>query len=396
MRSRVLVFVLLVSMLAGCETMQTVSDSLGGIMDPLLEQDNAEPPNELVEYDPEIEPKIVWKEQVGVGSEGMYLKLAPVVVNDTIYVADHDGLVQARNLKNGELVWETETEKQISAGPGIGGRAVLLGTSDAEVVALNLADGSILWTQQVSSEVLATPQSKANVVVVSSGDGRLIGLEEMTGVYLWTYERSVPPLTLRGAANPVINGDHVIEGYASGKLVALRLSDGKVEWESSVVMPEGRSELERLVDLDADPLIIEDIIYLASFQRGVFAVSVHDGRMIWWRRDLSAYNGITGDWNYLYLSDESSDVWALEQRNGASLWKQTELHQRRLSAPAIYKDSIVVGDLEGYLHWLSQYDGRQLGRVQISKSAIDVRPLVVDDVLYVYTKDGTLAAVVSD
>ncbi|MCI0668316.1 MAG: outer membrane protein assembly factor BamB [Methylococcaceae bacterium] len=393
---RVFVLILLGSMLYGCETMEAVSDSLGGIMDPLLETDNAEPPNELTEYVAELEPQVLWKETIGVGNDGMNLKLAPAVTAGKIIAADREGLVQARTLSNGELAWESDTEKPISAGPGIGQRALLLGTSDAEVIALNLEDGSMLWTQQVSSEVLATPRAQNNVAVIHSVDGRLIGLEESTGTHLWSYERSVPPLSLRGTANPVIEGDHVIEGYASGKLVSLRLGDGKVEWESNVVMAEGRSELERLVDLDADPLISDGVIYLASFQGGVFAVSVSDGQMIWWRRDLSAYAGLAGDWSYLYLSDDSSDVWALEQRNGATLWKQTDLHQRRLSAPAIYKNSIVIGDFEGYLHWLSQVDGRQLGRVQISDSPIVAKPLVVDDVLYVYAMDGTLAALVSD
>ncbi|MGH8559241.1 MAG: outer membrane protein assembly factor BamB [Methylococcales bacterium] len=392
---RFIILVLLGSLLSGCETLETVSDSLGGILDPLLEQDNAEPPNELTEYVAEIEPEVIWKEQIGVGNDGMFLALAPAVKGDKILIADHNGLVQARNLNQGELIWEIDIEKPISAGPGIGEHTVLLGTNDAEVVALNPDDGSILWTHPVSSEVLATPLASQNVAIIHSVDGRLTGLNESTGAHLWVYERSVPPLSLRGTASPVIEGDHVIEGYASGKLAALRIHDGKVEWETNVVIAEGRSELERLIDLDANPLILDGIIYIASFQGGVFAISVHDGKMIWGRRDLSAYSGLAGDWNYLYLSDESSDVWALEQRNGASLWKQSELHRRQLSAPAIYKNSIVVGDFEGYLHWLSQNDGRQLGRIQISESPIAVKPLVVDDVLYVYAKDGILTALVS-
>ncbi len=396
MTLRFLIPVVLGYILSGCAAMEPVSDALGGILDPLLEQDNAEPPHELTEYTAEIKPEIVWQETIGVGSDGLYLKLGPAIVNDKLFIADHDGLVQARNRSNGDLLWETDTNKRISAGPGIGSHAVLVGTSDAELLALNPDDGSILWTQQISSEVLATPQTSGNVVVARGVDGKLVGLEESTGANLWIYERSVPPLSLRGIANPVIEGNNVIEGHASGKLVALRLSDGKVEWETSVVMPEGRSELERLVDLDADPLIVEDVIFLGSFQGGAFAISTHDGRTIWWRRELSVYNSLAGDWNYLYLSDERGDVWALEQRNGASLWKQTDLHERHLSAPAIYKNSIVVGDFEGYLHWLSQLDGRLLGRLKISDSPIDSKPLVVDDVLYVYAKDGTLTALISD
>ena len=389
------VLVGLVCLLSGCEAMQSLSNSMGGVLDTFLEEDNAEPPKELSEYEAEIKSKILWQQNIGVGSEGMYLKLEPLVVDGRLFVADRAGLVQSRNLENGEMIWETETETQISAGPGFGNDKLFVGTSNAEILALSLEDGAVLWTQKVSSEILAVPKSAGNIVVSRGVDGRLNGLDGNGGDILWTYERTVPPLSLRGTADPLLENGFVIEGYASGKLVALRLSDGKVEWESSVIMPEGRSELERLVDLDADPLIMDDVIFLGSFQGGVFAISTHDGRMIWWRREISVYSAIAGDWNYLYVSDENSDVWALEQRNGASLWKQTELHQRRLTAPAVYKDWIVVGDFEGYVHWLSQYDGRQMGRLKVSDSAIVTRPVVVDDVLYVYAKDGTLAALVA-
>ncbi|RUM54532.1 MAG: outer membrane protein assembly factor BamB [Methylococcus sp.] len=387
---------LLVILVSGCEVMQSISDSTGGILDPFIEIDNSEPPSELTDYEAELELEILWQVRIGAGSDGMYSRLVPVNVDEMIVVADRDGLVQARNRNDGELIWETETEKPISAGPGVSSRMVLFGTSDAEVLALNVDNGSLLWEQSVSSEVLAAPTARGGIVVIRTVDGRLIGLEESTGTLIWTYERGVPPLSLRGTANPVIEGNQVIEGYASGKLVALRLTDGRVEWENRVVIAEGRSELERLVDLDSDPLIIDESIYLASFQGGVFALSLLDGQMIWRRREMSVYSNLIADWSYLYLSDESSDVWALEQRNGASLWKQADLHRRQLSSPAIYKSSIVVGDFEGYLHWLSQYDGRQMGRIRISDSSILVQPLVVDDVLYAYSQDGILAAVVSD
>jgi outer membrane protein assembly factor BamB len=376
--------------------MQAISDSTGGVLDSFIEIDNSEPPSELTDYEAELELEILWQVRIGAGSDGMYSKLVPVNVDEMIIVADGDGLVQARSRNDGELVWETETKKPISAGPGVGNGMVLFGTSDAEVLALNVDNGSLLWEQSVSSEVLAAPTARGGIVVIRTVDGYLTGFEELTGTLIWTYERGVPPLSLRGTANPVIEGNQVIEGYASGKLVALRLTDGKVEWENSVVIAEGRSELERLVDLDSDPLIIDESIYLASFQGGVFALSLLDGQIIWRRKELSVYSNLVGDWSYLYLSDESSDLWALEQRNGTSLWKQADLHRRQLSSPAIYKSSIVVGDFEGYLHWLSQYDGRQMGRIRISDSSILVQPLVVDDVLYAYSQDGTLAAVVSD
>ncbi|MGZ8224474.1 MAG: outer membrane protein assembly factor BamB family protein, partial [Methylobacter sp.] len=114
---------------------------------------------------------------------------------------------------------------------------------------------------------------------------------------------------------------------------------------------------------------------------------------ILWRNEIiSSYTGLSHDWRYLYLSDSESHVWQLDQRNGASLWKQKDLHQRKLTAPAAYEDYVVVGDFEGYVHWLSNTDGRQLGRVQVTDEPIDAKPVVVDNTVYIYAKDGTLAA----
>jgi len=382
--------------MSGCGALESVSDSLSGLSDFMGEEDNAEPPNELLEITPEIELNVIWQEQVGVGSGGMYLRLVPAVSSDMIIVADRSGLVQARNLSDGEMIWEVETEQAISAGPGLGDGTVLFGTSDAEIIALNIYDGTTRWNKNVSSEVLSIPTAGRGVVVVRTVDGRLTALDELNGEELWLYERSVPPLSLRGTGSPVLDGNRVITGYASGKLISLRLRDGKVEWESTVAIPQGRSELERLVDLDTDPLIIDDVIYIASFQAGVFAVAMQDGQVLWWRKEISSYSGLSADWRYLYLSDEVSDIWTLDQRNGAALWKQDELHQRQLTAPVVHKDYLVVGDFEGYLHWLSQFDGRQVGRIQIGDEPISAAPVVADDVLYAYGKDGILVAVTLD
>jgi outer membrane protein assembly factor BamB len=184
----------------------------------------------------------------------------------------------------------------------------------------------------------------------------------------------------------------VIEGYDNGKLMALRLSDGKYVWETSVAIPKGRSEVERLVDLDVDPIEVGGVIYIASYRGGAAAVSELDGDVLWRNEAISSYTGLSNDFRYLYLSDSRDDVWQLDQRTGASLWKQKELHQRKLTAPAVYENYVVVGDFEGYVHWLSTSDGRQLGRIKVADSAIDAKPVVVDDTVYVYANDGTLTA----
>lgn len=382
-----------ITLLTGCTAVDTLSESVSGITDYFSGgEDNTDPPSVLVEYVPEIQIDVIWKESVGVGADEQSLKLIPVIGSGKILAADREGVVQARSPATGDLLWETETEVPFSGGPGLGEGTVILGSSDAEVVALNIETGAVLWKVAVSSEVLSVPVIANDIVIVRTTDGAVIALDEKAGGKLWSYEHAVPALSVRGTGSPLIVDGNVIGGYDSGKLMALRLVDGKYAWETSIAIPKGRSEIERLVDLDVDPIVINGVIYVASYQGGIAAISEVDGDVMWRNESISSHSGLSNDYRYLYLADSQSHVLQLDQRSGASLWKQQDLHQRILTAPAVYENFVVVGDLEGYVHWLSSTDGRQLGRVQVTDGPIDAQPIVVDNTVYIYAKDGTLAA----
>ncbi len=390
---RLISLLLVCLFLAGCAAFDTLNDSISGISDYFLGgEDNSDPPALLVEYTPEIKIEELWQETVGIGSDERFLKLVPAIGSGKIVAADRDGLVQARDLRTGDLIWEAETDIHFSGGPGLGNGTVILGSSDAEVVALNSENGETLWKSEVSSEVLSVPVIANGIVVIRTTDGAVIALNEKNGGKLWSYEINVPALSVRGVGTPIIVEDNVIVGYDNGKLMALRLTDGKYGWETSIAIPKGRSEVERLADLDADPIDVAGVIYIAGYHGGVAAVSELDGDVLWRNETIFSSTGLSNDFRYLYLSDTSSDVLQLDQRTGASLWKQKDLHQRKLTAPAVYDNYVVAGDFEGYVHWLSTTDGRQLGRIKVADSAIDAKPVVVDNTVYVYAKDGTLTA----
>ena len=390
---RLITLLLLCLALAGCSAVDGLSEGISGISDYFHGgEDNSDPPAPLLEYTPEIKIEELWQESVGVGSDEQTLKLVPAIGFGKILAADREGLVEARDLNTGRLIWEADTEVNLSAGPGLGVGTVILGSSDGEAVALNSENGELLWKSPVSSEVLSVPVVANGIVVVRTTDGEMIALNEKNGVKLWNYEHNAPALSVRGIGAPLIIGENVIEGYDNGKLMALRLSDGKYVWETSVAIPKGRSEVERLVDLDVDPIEVAGVIYIASYRGGAAAISELDGDVLWRNEAISSYTGLSNDFRNLYLSDSGDDVWQLDQRTGASLWKQKELHQRKLTAPAVYGNYVVVGDFEGYVHWLSTSDGRQLGRIKVADSAIDTKPIVVDDTVYVYANDGTLTA----
>ncbi len=368
------------ALLSGCALMDVFSSS-----------EDTDPPAELVDFEPTLEVKTLWSSSVEDGSGEQQVNLVPNVYQGRVFAAGRSGEVRALDAASGTEVWSVETDLAFSAGPGVGEGLVLLGTSDAAVVALDENSGEQVWRARVSSEVLSVPKAAEGIVVVQTIDGKVAGLDSLSGERRWVYQRSVPVLTLRGTSSPVIDGLQVIGGFASGKLVALDLVNGKLLWEIGVATPSGRSELERMVDLDGDPVVRDGIVYVATFQGELAAVAADTG-VVLWRREASSYAGISADWRYIYLTDDRDSVWAFDPGNGSAVWRQKKLHGRRLSAPAIFDDYILVGDFEGYLHWLHAEDGRMVARIQAGDAPIRVQPRVVLDTVYVYTEEGELTA----
>lgn len=382
-------------LLAGCTQFETLQESISGLTDYFGSgKDNARPPNPLNPLDKEIPVKVLWSDSVGDGYEDQFLDLVPAVEGDRLYVASHDGRVEARERSTGEILWKKDTGLPISGGVTLGDDSLMFGTRDAEVVALGRTDGAPLWSNGVTSEVLSMPKIAGGTVVVRTTDGRITGLDVKTGAKRWVHERAVPALSLRVIGSPAVVGDKIIDGYAGGKLLALNAEDGKPEWESVVSRPHGRSEIDRLVDMGAEPAVRDDEIYVAGYNTGVAAVAASNGEVLWHQEDYSAYAGPAATRRALFLTDDDSDVWRLDIRNGGDLWRQGDLHQRRLTPPLVYRDYVVVGDFEGYVHFLSQDDGHIVARERVGYDAIGSR-LVTDGVaVYVYGKDGDLAALV--
>ncbi len=381
------------TLLTGCAGLEAAKDAYDSLSESIFGKDNAEPPRELSEdFVPKATLTVKWKEGIGDGYGGQRLNLVPAVTQDSVFVADHKGLLESLNRLNGEKRWEVETEMKLSSGPVIHKDNILVGSKDAEVAAFAVADGALLWKTSVTSEIVALPAIANGVVIVRGSDGRITGLDEKTGTMLWSHDRTAPPLAVRSKGGPAIADDLVIDGYGGGKLLALRIKDGQTEWEAVVALAKGRSEIERLVDINATPVVRGDILYVSGYQGGVAAVSQKDGEVQWRQEKLFSHSGLTGNKRSLFLSDASSDVWRLDIRNGNDLWKQKELHQRRLTTPVLVKDKLVVGDFEGYVHILSQDDGGLLARLDLDGTPIEAIPVVFDNVIYIYTTGGELAA----
>lgn len=329
------------------------------------------PPVELTPLSNEIKISRQWKLTAGEGVSDLYLKLNPGFYQGIGYIVDHKGYLQSFNIKTGKQLWTYELNMSVTAGITVVNGKLLLGNSRGEVVALDLRNAKELWRTQLSSEILSLPKISKGVLIVKTIDGRIYGLDENHGTKSWVYDRTVPRLTLRGNSTPLIYNDIVISASDNGKLVAVSLSHGKLLWETTIAVAKGRNQLERVIDMDVDPVIVDDVIYVAGYQGRVAAVKVSSGELIW-NRDFSSYSGLFVDAYRLYITDAMGQVWALNRYNGSTLWRQDKLLRRQLTGPEAYDDYIVVGDYDGYLHWLNREDGKIVARKKMNTNDIDV------------------------
>jgi outer membrane protein assembly factor BamB len=354
-------------------------------------EENLTPPTPLTDITPRVTVNKLWETDIGAGAGKESVRIAPALCNGRLYVAALDGEVSAYDAANGARLWQYDSKAPVASPTACAGDLVLFGTSDARLIALTASDGAARWEAGLSSEVLSMPRMADDTVVVRSVDGRVQGLDAASGERRWVYERATPTLTLRGASSPLIVDGRVIAGFDNGKLAALALADGKLAWEATIAVPHGRTEIERLVDIDADPVEASGVVYVSSFQGQAAAVDAASGRLLW-VREQSAHAGLALDSGNVYISDDESRVWALAQDGGSALWKQENLVGRRLTAPAVQGDHVVVGDFEGYLHWLSREDGQFVARTRADSDGFSEAPLSQDGTLYTLGRSGELAA----
>lgn len=382
--ARLLSLLLITLMLSGCGTFADPSTWFGS-KNPELQ------PAELQDITESVNPSVAWSHNIGELTNE-YVRLQPVIYQSVVYAVDREGVVTALDARSGNVQWSVETELPASAGPAVGEGLLLIGTSEAEVVALDMQTGESKWHRQLTGEIQAVPAISSGTIVVHTLDGNLFGLNAESGEQRWRYDRTVPVLTLRGTSSPVIAGDSVIVGLAGGKLIALEVESGKPRWERNITLPTGRSDLERITDVATDPLVYSGVVYVGSYQGEVAAVGQMSGNMIW-NRKISVHNTLAIDWQGLYASDEQGTVWSMDPDSGAAKWRQADLKNRKLSPPAIAGDYVVVGDYEGYVHWLSTRDGSIVGRMQPGDDGIIAAPFVVDGMLYVLDLNGDLTAI---
>jgi outer membrane protein assembly factor BamB len=358
---------------------------------------DVEPPAALLKFSGTLPVKKLWGDNVGGGKKQVKLRLGlgPAVADGVVFAASHKGEVLAVTLETGKQVWVKKLKQPLSAGPAAGSGMVILGSSKGSVIALDAANGRERWRVHVNSELLSAPAISEKVVVLRSVDGRLHGLDSANGKELWQVEQQVPRLSLRGTATPIIAKEMAISGFDNGKVMAVSLTTGDTVWDTALASPHGRTELDRLVDIDSAVRVVGDDVFAAGFQ-GRTAMMALDSGQIWWAHDMSSYRGLAADGENLFVTQSDGAVVALHDRDGSELWRNEDIKRRGLSAPVETSTAVAVADYQGYVHWLDKKTGYLVARLRVSKFRVSNPPVAVGDTVVVMDDDGKLAAFRAD
>jgi outer membrane protein assembly factor BamB len=366
-----------VLLLTGCSTIEHRSDEIKRQPLPALCSD--------------FTPQIRWCATDSSGVCNSSAQLKPALAAGTVVIADAKGRLIAYDRTSGAKLWEVQTGACIAAGPSATLSTVYVGTHEGNLLAYCLSDGSFLWKTALSGEILAAPTLAQNTVFVHALDSTITALSATDGHPIWRYGLSNPSIVLRHSSSPQAAHQHVVVGFANGRLLSFHALDGSIEWERELGDPKGRSDVARMADISADPVISRGIVYAVSYQGRLAALSLDTGQPLW-ERKISSYSGLTLSSKMLYISEADGSVRAVLAHSGDTMWRQPGLGGRRLTKPTLWQNILVVGDDEGYCHFICPKEGTFLGRIRIDSKGIDATPVVADENLLVLSRSGKLVS----
>ena len=353
---------------------------------------NKEKPAELVKFESTVSLKKNWSSSAGSGQKKRsYIRFYSVIEEGVLYTSDEKGKVFALNADTGKKLWSVDTDTTITGALSVSDSRLFFGTADAQVIALSTDDGKELWRASVSSEVLAPPASSDVYVVAQTSDGRLFAFDSITGEQKWKFDHQPSILSLRTTSAPIILGSQVIAAFDNGQVVSVALSDGSTLWTTRVAQPKGRSELERIVDIDGRPIVSGDLIYVASYQGNIVAINRAQGNVVWKKLESSFHN-LDVDASSVYSVSDRSKVVARNLYTGDSVWENSQLTLRNVSAPAAFGDYVAVVDYKDYLHLLSKADGSFAYRFKPAGDRFTSPMMVYKDNLIILSDDGELSS----
>jgi outer membrane protein assembly factor BamB len=375
--SSILVLALVTACLSGCS---------------IFSADDEIEPAKLQKIQQQVELTTLWSARSPSSNNHFWANLQMAVSAESLFTADHSGSIVASDLKNGQPQWSVDLDLPISGGLGYGDQKLVFGTIEGQIYVLNASDGSLLWSADVSSEVLSSPAVNSEIVVAQSIDNRLYAFDAKTGEELWQHDAGAPILSIRGNSSSMILNNMVISAFDNGKLIAFNADNGALLWETRLALPKGRTELERMIDIDGQPILVGDIIYSVSYQGRLGALTRGTGRNLWFQ-DSSSHHSPAHSRGKIFVTEAKNHVVrAFKAGNGEELWNNNQLEYRQLTGPATLGNSVAVADAEGYIHLLDADTGEFVGRTKVGGGGVSADLLVVDQTLLVQSNNGLISA----
>lgn len=353
-------------------------------------RENIQPPAELVDFASTVSVQRIWSRDVGDLGGRPGFRMAPAHRDGRLYVANTKGDLLVLDAASGGEIKRFRSERPFSTTPAVGEGAVAVGTIDGHLVVLDAESGAERFAARLTAEVIATPEIAEGRVFVRSHDGRVSAYALADGTRAWIQETTVPTLSLRGNAPLRYDRGFLLVPQDDGRLVALRADDGTPVWQQQVGLSEGRTDLERLADLDGEIAIADGVVYAVGFEGQAMAIDIAGGTPIWAREVSSATGVALGE--QLFVSAADGTVQSLDRFTGDPRWSQDALLHRWLTTPAIVGGHIAVADVEGYVHWLDPVDGSFAARERVARKPVRAAPLAVGNTVFVTATDGTIAA----
>ncbi len=344
-------------------------------------------PKPLPDIKRPLKAKKAWSKDIGGELAVSRGKLRALVLADRVIGVDARSRITALSLEKGKEIWSLELNAAFGSGLGGDSQHLVYAGLDGQIYLIDAQSGDLIWQAQASSEVLSVPAISRNKVIAQSVDGSVQAFHRDSGQLAWRYQVSIPLLTLRGTSSPKIWNNRVLAGFSNGKLVSLDIDNGELVWERELSVAKGRTELERLVDLDGDFLVKDDVAYALNFQGKVAAIELYTGRELWSER-ISSVSGLSEFAGQLFVTDDQGHLWALNSRTGNTLWSTKLFEARDLSAPVAMGTFLVVSDYEGYIHWLDLESGEVRSRQRAGKAPISVTPSWTTDQIITISADA--------
>ncbi|CAE6696337.1 MULTISPECIES: outer membrane protein assembly factor BamB [Paraburkholderia] len=349
-------------------------------------KDERREPTPLTEFKPVLDVQQAWK--TSVGKAGRYL-FSPVAVGNAVYAAGANGSVAKIDAQTGKDIWRVKLRDDLSAGVGSDGTLTAVGGLKGDVYVLG-ADGKQLWTAKAPGEIISPPLVGNGLVVVRTVDGQIVAFNAQTGEQKWNYRNRAVPLNLRVSSGMTFAGDAaVLAGFPGGAFAAINLQTGDNYWQTPVSYPKGVTEVERINDVTGPPTLLGSETCAVTFQGQIGCFDANSGRAVW-EKAFSSTSGLAQDDRAVVAADDWSVVSAFDVSNGATLWKNDKLKNRELSVPFILGHAAVLGDYQGYVHFLSRDDGTLVARVKTDGTPITAAPVLAGETLVVLTHDGDL------